>query len=597
MREGDELREAGDAAINNLAESATPGPLPLATSPARRAASLVPRTSQDQPMDFLNKAFAQLRELFVSMTPGTRITTALLLLVVVISLGYLVIYGVSGPSTYLMDGAAFSPDELLAMEAAFAKAGLKDYARDGGRIRVPAGKHPAYVAALADADVLPANIGEIPEKALRDSNPFQSKEQQQELIKSARQKQLSRIIREMRGVENAWVIYDAQVKGGLKREELKKATVFVKRRGNEHLDRAAAAAIRRLVPFAGLKPKDVVVVCTNSGKAFYEDEEAVSADFDPYIERKRLHEQEYRAKILEALSYVPGVTVSCNVELGDELLHREEKIEHDPKAVAQQVTESTRTRTRDGTAPGGRPGPVAQQNTRMTLDNSSVKGAREEEEESNRQEFNLLSSTRKEITTIGMAVKRVRASVVVPSSYFTKVWNKLNPAEPGQPAKTPSQAELDQIRTREVGNIQACVAGLLPKPADATDPAQLVSVTVFQDIQPEDLPLPSWHERLFSWLAGSWSMLGMLGLALVSLLMLRSMVRSMPATETSAVIKATVLAETAQTEDAPADTTPAKRAKRFQSSGGSLLEDLSDLVSSDPDTAANILRNWIGNVS
>ena len=40
-------------------------------------------------MDFLNKAYAQIADLFRTMTPGARITAGLLLVVVVVSLGYL----------------------------------------------------------------------------------------------------------------------------------------------------------------------------------------------------------------------------------------------------------------------------------------------------------------------------------------------------------------------------------------------------------------------------------------------------------------------------------------------------------------------------
>ncbi len=40
-------------------------------------------------MDFINKAFAQLADLSRSMTPGARITSVLLLVLVVVSLAYL----------------------------------------------------------------------------------------------------------------------------------------------------------------------------------------------------------------------------------------------------------------------------------------------------------------------------------------------------------------------------------------------------------------------------------------------------------------------------------------------------------------------------
>ena len=49
-------------------------------------------------MDFLNKAFAQLSDLFRSMTPGARLTAGLLLVVVIVSLGYLFTHDMSGPA-------------------------------------------------------------------------------------------------------------------------------------------------------------------------------------------------------------------------------------------------------------------------------------------------------------------------------------------------------------------------------------------------------------------------------------------------------------------------------------------------------------------
>ncbi len=49
-------------------------------------------------MDFLNRYFVQIKELFAGMTPGGRVTTALLLIVTVVSLGYLFTTG-SAPAT------------------------------------------------------------------------------------------------------------------------------------------------------------------------------------------------------------------------------------------------------------------------------------------------------------------------------------------------------------------------------------------------------------------------------------------------------------------------------------------------------------------
>ena len=82
-------------------------------------------------MDFLNKAFAQVADLFRSMTPGARLTAGLLLIVVVVSLGYLFTHDMSGPSADLMHGVPIPPGQMSAMEAAFGKAKLTGYKIDG----------------------------------------------------------------------------------------------------------------------------------------------------------------------------------------------------------------------------------------------------------------------------------------------------------------------------------------------------------------------------------------------------------------------------------------------------------------------------------
>src|SRR3954451_21853809 len=125
-------------------------------------------------MDFLNKAIAQLSELFRSMTPGARVTAGLLLAVVIVSMGYLFRQGASGPDAFLFGGEALSDGQLTSVEAAIAKAGLSDYQREGNRIRVPSGQQAKYLAAVADAGALPPNFNTILEKALDKNSPWDS---------------------------------------------------------------------------------------------------------------------------------------------------------------------------------------------------------------------------------------------------------------------------------------------------------------------------------------------------------------------------------------------------------------------------------------
>ena len=130
-------------------------------------------------MDFLNKALAQLSDLFRSMTPGGRITAGLLLVVAVVSVGYLFQHQVSGGDDYLFGGDSIATPTLQKMEAAFGKAGLNGFTIEGGRVKVPHSQRAAYLAALADAKALPPNFGDKSGEA-GDGNMFESPRQREQ---------------------------------------------------------------------------------------------------------------------------------------------------------------------------------------------------------------------------------------------------------------------------------------------------------------------------------------------------------------------------------------------------------------------------------
>src|SRR5262245_37874372 len=127
-------------------------------------------------MDFITQAYAQLVELIRSMSPGTRVATALLLVVVVLSVAYLFQYNVAGGDEFLLGGRPFSASELTAIEAAFAKAGLGKSQVVGSTIRIPRGKKELYLAALADGNALPADFYKYLDDAVNKDSPWASKQ-------------------------------------------------------------------------------------------------------------------------------------------------------------------------------------------------------------------------------------------------------------------------------------------------------------------------------------------------------------------------------------------------------------------------------------
>ena len=105
-----------------------------------------------------------------------------------------------------------------------------------------------------------------------------------------------------------------------------------------------------------------------------------------------------------------------------------------------------------------------------------------------------------------------------------------------------------------------------------------------------------------AWTGRYWSTLAMLGVAMFSLLVLRSVVRGTPSAESNPAAAAAPTL-TLHTDEAAKgghghgedkeDDEPDRPRLRLKK-GKSLKDDLVEIVREDPDAAAEILRSWIG---
>ena len=75
-------------------------------------------------MGFLNQTFEQIRDLFASMTPAARITSALLLGVLVCSMGFLFQGYNDASEEPLFGGAMLQPAETNLIETALGQSGI-----------------------------------------------------------------------------------------------------------------------------------------------------------------------------------------------------------------------------------------------------------------------------------------------------------------------------------------------------------------------------------------------------------------------------------------------------------------------------------------
>jgi flagellar M-ring protein FliF len=558
-------------------------------------------------MDVLNTAFAQIADLFKSMTPGARLTAGLLLVVVVVSLAYLFNHQLAGGDADLLGGQPFTAGEMSAMEAAFGKAGLNGYTIVGSRIRVPAGQKAAYMAALVDHGALPAHFGDYLTNAMSKVGPFSSRQQQEELLKIAKQQELASIILSMDGIEKASVQYDVQKKTGFRQNLLASASVSVKRHGMLALEERQVPMIRHLVAgaFAGLAPDDVSVIDLNGRTYSRRSGEGLgSASEDPFVTRMKEYQAMYEAQIHNALSYVPGVTVTANVELNKELSTKQEKDMFDPKQVAvlRSVEESTTNTTEPANAGGGRPGLEAQGPNQPARLAGASGGTKSSEDHSSTEVQNAPSHDRTLTELAGLTPRRVSAVIGVPTTYFEQVWRQRNPTPAGEAPKTPDKGALDVIQKEETEKLRTFVTNLLPQPTTPAEyPLPQVTVTSFSHVITETDPGPPLVDKAVAWLGNYWTTLGTIGLVLMSLLMIRSLI-SAPvavASDLPSILPQAVASTPVETGSAaPDDGQKSKsRWRRKLGAGSNMREELAEIVREDPDTAANILRGWIGSAS
>jgi len=362
------------------------------------------------------------------------------------------------------------------------------------------------------------------------------------------------------------------------------ATASVKPSGADQLDESKVSAIRHLVAgaIAGLKPGNITVSDLNGRTWYGSSEEGGGAEENLYISLKRTYEQDLKAKILNALCFIPNVTVEPSVVLDRERINRVKQVRRAPNTDGER---------------GDRDRSAAQRPNTATVLRALLGDSQNNDEQTDQDGVGLVANEQIERESVGLTPTMARVSVGVPISYFKKVWQERNPAAPGQSPQNPGAAALESIRVEESAKIKRHVAQLLPRTKDTADATELVTVTTFQNIPAEELPVPGVGQDVWNWAVQSRHFLGLLVLVLVCLLVLRSMMRTASAktgTETAPAVDNP--GDEAVWTKQPSHVPPPHWRQHSKAADPSLRDELSDLVEDDPEAAANILRNWIGQV-
>lgn len=558
-------------------------------------------------MDFVNKSFGQITDLFRSMTPGARITTGLLFAVVVSSLVYLFRFQVEHTDEYLLGGNVLSQSDIVAMEAAFGDAGLSAYEIVGNRVRVPRSQRATYLAALSKANALPQSFGSATEKMFQSDSPFDTRDIREHKARFAIESELAYTISQLPGVEKAKVVINEQSTGTFGGRKQRQALVTAKPLGSKLLNDEAVRTIRYTVAAgAGVDPESVTVTDLN-GKIYpgAGKDGGVNEFQNVYASYQDQFNSTYRRIIEERLASYPGVTVAVNVELDKEMQNQTSSLKYDDKPTSVHSSTETKEASSNSGDPGGRPGATPNAAPNNPAQVASAAASESTTNESREDQRSVVGATQITSQKAPLVPVRVSASIGVPRSLFAKVWHTKNPTPAGTEPKVPPADELKQIELEKVREIEDAVVTLLPLPPKGDDLYKPVRVIPYDDFAVAELEAPTMADKASHWLADNWQTLGLFGLAGFGVLFLRSMVKSAQTPPPTSMAshsdrEAEVAALSAAEQEAAEESSEvmANSLKRkFQAGGRSLRDELTELVREDPDAAANVLKLWISDAA
>ena len=552
-------------------------------------------------MDFLARATQQLRELYEGMTPSARIVTALLTTAIVVSLFFLFSYEAIGGDTYVYGGQEFSQSDLAAMLTAIGQAGLNDAEIVGNRLRIPRTQEAAYINAIAKGGATPRS-GKTLDDPTNSGSPFDTRSQQEAREKARKQLKISTMLEELTNLEAVVVEYDEVRKNNLTRDLVRSALITAKAVGSKSLTTSEVRTIQRAVMMAitGIQPENIVVVdrLTGVSTVGVPMNDVADPANNRYAMTKKYYEDMWQEKILARLQPTYGVTnVQVNVLLDETLAHVKQTNEVGTPVVVENETEKE-TSESIRQDPAGRPGVVP--NTGAANGAESVTTNQNSSSTSSKNRESSQSRVGESITQVEKAKlvpKEVSVSIGVPYQYYIDLWKIRNKPADGSAAPPMTNANMETLLKPVEGEIQEIVQPLILLPTTGENIFEYIVVKPdYQLTQTSAVELTR-VQLASNWLLTNWQTLGMMLLGLAGLFVLRGMVKASatPSQDSPAALAAgddpasSVVGGAGDKEEESA-----KPKRKFSSDGPNIKEELSELIQDDPDTAANVLKQWIG---
>ncbi|MFK7789909.1 MAG: hypothetical protein AB8C95_10520 [Phycisphaeraceae bacterium] len=404
---------------------------------------------------------------------------------------------------------------------------------------------------------------------------------------------LSAVISSFPNVETASVILDKPEANGFGVTHVDpSASVMVTMRSGSKVSRPMADTMIHMVSsaVAGLQEQHVTISDTANSRSFTAadpEEAGALANVEATLANERLHKQ----KIEQVLRSWEGVLVAVKIVTSQVVREQVQETTWDKPAIAtSQTTEKVQRNVSNAGEAGIRP------NVGSSIDGGGSSGTELTENVSIEDFSNPLATRQASISKAGNMIRKINVSVVVPRSYYVRIFKAQNPE-----GELPSDEELQPIIEKEEAKIAKVVEPQIVSSDEEMQPGQ-ISVEMVYDQAYLEPAVAGVSGGLGTVVSSDMAQNGILaGLAVMSFGLMFYMVRratrkeDMPSIEELAGVPPTLptdddlMGEVEEMDSTLAGVELDEDELRARQ----IADQISDLVRANPEEAGGLLTRWV----
>lgn len=381
-------------------------------------------------MEQLRRVMTQIQEQFAKLTASQKLLIASLAVIASMTL-FLVSQYAAKPTMIDLMTAGSEFDTVGALQAGGFTAELED-----GRVVIPEGQQRSALAYLAESGKLPGDTTLLFSNLIGSQDWKASSQQHRQQYNIALQNELSANIALFRGVQKASVILDIPQTSGLgraARPATGSVTIFNSGVGGLSQDMVDAAAQLVASSVSGLSPERVRVIDGSTGRARKTSDDSTRSS-GRYLEYAAEVEKHTREKIEGLFGHIPNVVVSVTAHVDITSVQSTENLyaPKDEGSVALLKSETKTDSTTQQASRGAEPG--VRSNQAVSINQGGGSGNSSEQNMGDTEFDTAIGSRTKTVLDPRGMPTHLSASVIIPQEFIIQIISQSRTVADGEEA-------------------------------------------------------------------------------------------------------------------------------------------------------------------